>query len=194
MSRRPLNIFLLILFVATAATIVLIQRDYGKRNSEWLPGMFTSDAYLPQSPNINFSNGTTAQQPVAGTVVRSFEPFPYRATAEDAIRTGRELKNPVEPAAANISRGMQIFNTMCSPCHGAGGNGDGIITVHGFPPPPSLFAPNAMNLKDGQIFHIITYGQKNMPALAAQVLRKDRWKAALYIRSMQAAKKQLAAK
>jgi mono/diheme cytochrome c family protein len=51
-----------------------------------------------------------------------------------------------------------------------------------------------MNLKDGQIFHIITYGQKNMPALAAQVLREDRWKAALYIRSMQAAKKQRAAK
>ena len=194
MSKRLLNIILLTLFTVTTGTIVLIQRDYGKRNSEWLPGMFTSDAYSPQSSNRNFSDGRTAQRPVTGTVVRSFEPFPYGATAEEAIRAGRELSNPVAPTSENVSRGMQIFGTMCSPCHGAGGNGDGLITLHGFPPPPSLFAQNAMTLKDGQIFHIITYGQKNMPSLAPQVLREDRWKAVLYIRSLQAAKKQLAKK
>jgi hypothetical protein len=35
------------------------------------------------------------------------------------------------------------------------------------------------------MFHIVTYGQGNMPALAAQVRRDDRWKVILAVRDMQ---------
>jgi len=40
-------------------------------------------------------------------------------------------------------------------------------------------------MKGGQIYHIITYGQRNMPSFASQVVRADRWRVAAYIRSLQ---------
>jgi mono/diheme cytochrome c family protein len=42
-----------------------------------------------------------------------------------------------------------------------------------------------MKMKDGQIFHVIAFGQKNMPSFAAQVVRADRWRVIKYIRSLQ---------
>jgi hypothetical protein len=42
-----------------------------------------------------------------------------------------------------------------------------------------------MTMKDGQIFHALTYGGINMPSYAAQISREDRWKVILNIREMQ---------
>ena len=44
-----------------------------------------------------------------------------------------------------------------------------------------------MKMKDGQLFHVLTYGQNNMPSYASQLSREDRWNAILYVRTMQAA-------
>jgi hypothetical protein len=63
--------------------------------------------------------------------------------------------------------------------------GDGTIAKRGFPPPPSLLADKAKNIKDGQMFHIMTYGQANMPSLVSQVLPLDRWRVIKYVRSVQ---------
>jgi len=40
-------------------------------------------------------------------------------------------------------------------------------------------------MTDGQMFHVLTFGQKNMPAYASQVSAEDRWKAILHVRTMQ---------
>lgn len=40
-------------------------------------------------------------------------------------------------------------------------------------------------MKDGQMFHVVTYGFGNMPSYAVQVSREDRWKAILHIRDLQ---------
>jgi mono/diheme cytochrome c family protein len=42
-------------------------------------------------------------------------------------------------------------------------------------------------MKDGQLFHVLTYGQNNMPFYASQLSREDRWNVILYVRTMQAA-------
>jgi mono/diheme cytochrome c family protein len=47
--------------------------------------------------------------------------------------------------------------------------------------------PRAVQMKDGQMFHILTYGQNNMPSYASQVSPEDRWSVITYVRSMQAA-------
>ncbi len=59
--------------------------------------------------------------------------------------------------------------------------------MRGFPPPPSLLAPNAMNLTDEKMFEIVSSGFKNMPAYAAQIEPEDRRQVIAYIRSMQRA-------
>ena len=52
-------------------------------------------------------------------------------------------------------------------------------------PPASLVAGRALTLKDGQMFHILTYGQNNMASYASQIAREDRWRVILYVRSLQ---------
>ncbi len=187
MSIKSTNIVLFVVLVGLLATIYLVRRDYPTRNAEWLPGMVTYVAYNAQSANPNFTDGKTLQRPVEGTVVRGFEPLPYKATPEDAIRAGNELTSPLnsKDSTADLERGAVVYANICKPCHGAGGAGDGVIPQHGYPPPPSLLAENARKIKDGQIFHIITYGQRNMPSFATQVVRQDRWKVVKYIRSLQ---------
>jgi mono/diheme cytochrome c family protein len=59
------------------------------------------------------------------------------------------------------------------------------VPQRGVPLPASLTAENAVQMKDGQLFHVITYGQKNMPAHAGQIARADRWKVILYVRELQ---------
>jgi mono/diheme cytochrome c family protein len=70
-------------------------------------------------------------------------------------------------------------------CHGPQGKGDGPVPKRGVPLPASLLAENAMEMKDGQMFHVLTYGWRNMSAVAAQLSREDRWKVILYVRSLQ---------
>jgi len=126
------------------------------------------------------------QLPPWGTIPRGQMPLHYTASPEDAVRAGEELVNPYSHSdAAARARGEQIFTTFCVPCHGAGGAGDGMVVQRGFPPPPSLLAEHAKGLRDGQMFHILTYGQRSMSSYAAQVEREDRWKAIVYVRSLQ---------
>lgn len=186
MGRSALNTILLVLLVLVVVLTWTLRRDFTRRNLEFLPGMVGSVPFNAQSANPNFPDGKTLRKPVAGTIARGFMPFPYNATPEDAIRAGMELQNPVSDTLHEaVQRGSFVYATFCQPCHGTGGLGDGPVVRRGFPPPPSFFAEKALKMKDGQMFHILTYGQANMPPLAAQISREDRWKVILKVREMQ---------
>jgi len=193
MSIKAVNIVLLFLLILMMGIIFIVRRDYSTRNVELLPGMVSSVAYRPQSANVNFSDGKTLQRPVDGMVVQGFERLFYTATPEDALRAGQELSSPLDlkDSTADLARGAIVFGNICKPCHGATGAGDGVVPQRGYPPPPSFFAESAMKMKDGQIFHIVTYGQLNMPPLAMQVARLDRWRVMKYIRTLQDKSKQV---
>jgi hypothetical protein len=53
------------------------------------------------------------------------------------------------------------------------------------PPPPSFLAEKTLKMKDGQMFHVVTYGQGNMAAYAGQVPPEDRWAVILHLRQLQ---------
>ena len=113
-------------------------------------------------------------------------PLHYGTSAAEADRAGLELVNPFKAGdAAAEARGAEVYQAFCKVCHGASGSGDGVVPRRGYPPPPSFLAGAPALLRDGRIFHAITYGKGNMPSYAAQVAREDRWKAVLYVRSLQ---------
>jgi mono/diheme cytochrome c family protein len=191
--RSGINIVLLVALIAVVSLTWMLRRDFTERNDEILPGMVESVPYDAFSPNPNFPDGKTLQKPVAGTISRSFTPLPYRATPEDALRAGKELQRPfANEADPEPERGRMMYATYCQPCHGIGGAGDGPVVQRGFPPPSSLLAEKAVKMEDGTMFHIITYGQANMPSLASQMQPLDRWRAIQFVRSLQAAQKQTA--
>lgn len=181
-----LNWVLLILFVAVFALDWVLERDPTRRNFEVLPGMVTPVAYESFSANPVLDAGMTLQTPPEGTIPRGDLPLPYEATPEDAKRAGRELENPFSADDSQaVARGEFVFNTYCLLCHGAKGEGDGPVASRGFPTPASLLAANARDMADGTIFHIVTYGQGNMPGHASQLEPEDRWKVALWVRRLQ---------
>lgn len=180
----------LLLAVALLGCILLIyqgRRDLSQPNVEYMPDMAYSVAYESFSPNPIFADGMTLQRPPEGTVARGQLPLRYGASKEEAERAGRELQSPIDITDADMQRlGAGQYRSFCQPCHGAGGKGDGPVSLRGFPPPPSLLVAQARDIADGRMFHIITYGQGNMPGHASQISRADRWSIIAYVRSLQA--------
>lgn len=151
------------------------------------PDMAFSIPYDSYQPNPVTPNGATLMLPPEGTVPVGGYRFAYGNTREEADRAGAELSNPLEASPKHLARGKQVFDIYCAVCHGSGGAGDGPI-IGRFPNPPSLLAERAVGLLDGALFHIITRGQGIMAPYAVQVRPADRWRAVLYIRSLQGAK------
>ncbi len=85
----------------------------------------------------------------------------------------------------SLSRGREIYRVFCISCHGPTGAGDGPVAKRGFPPPPPLTTGRSAQMKDGQLFHILTYGQGSMPPMAAQLTRDRRWDVINFVRAMQ---------
>jgi len=195
MTRRlVLNSTLFLLLLSLLGFNWWASPDQSKPNFEFLPQMAHGARYNAFAANPNFADGQTLQAPVPGTIARGELPLHYASTAGDAARAGEELLSPVSTGNVRArARGEQVFRNFCTPCHGGDAAGMGPVTKRGVPPPPSLFAPHAAQMKDGQFFHILTYGQNNMAAYAGQVSREDRWNVIAYVRSLQAGKQPPAA-
>jgi mono/diheme cytochrome c family protein len=179
----------LALVVTTALWFLVPERDVSQPNYDFLPEaqMAYPVAYASFAPNPNFPDGLTLRSPPPGTIARGQGPrFYYQPTSEDALRAGQELRNPFSgDDAPALKRGSEVFENVCQVCHGPIGEGNGPVTQRGFPLSASLLADRAVRMKDGQMFHVITYGQGKMPALATQLSPDDRWRAILHVRMLQ---------
>ncbi len=181
-----LNILLAAALVSCVAYGLLARSDPALPNMEVIPEMVRTAAYKAYSANSNFADGKTLQEPPPDTIPRGFRSVGLSASEDGAIRAGEELTNPYNSEdLAAVTRGAFVFRTWCLPCHGAAGRGDGPVAMRGFPAPPPFSSEKSLALKDGRMFHILTFGQKDMPAYAAQVSEDDRWKAVLYVRTLQ---------
>jgi mono/diheme cytochrome c family protein len=195
MSRVIVNSILLAVLLGTFVVAAAMRRDPSSPNFSFMREMVDSVPFDSYAPNPALPNGRTLQPPIPGTIARGDMPLHFTATPEDALRAGEELRNPFgdslfwgEPdaeALARVDAGAEAYRIYCLPCHGATGTGDGPVVMRGFPPPPPP-SPERI-LSDGQMFHIITFGQGNMPSYASQVSPEDRWRIILYMRSMQQA-------
>jgi mono/diheme cytochrome c family protein len=183
-----------IIVVALALTLVslivvqwLIQPDPSRRNYEFFPNMVESVARDAQNPPLVLDDGTIVDRRIPpGSVARGYLPLPFPATPEGALLAGQTLTNPIAADDLEaVARGALVFNTFCAVCHGPAGLGDGPVTKRGVPPPPSFLLDNAVNMADGQMYHVITLGQKNMSSYASQVTRDDRWKVIRFVRTLQ---------
>ncbi|MFB3916176.1 MAG: cytochrome c [Terriglobales bacterium] len=187
MGRALFNVLLLVALVALVIGNWVLRANTAQTNLEVLPDMAHSARYNAYAANPNFTGGATLQTPVAGTIPRGDMPLHYTATPQDALRAGDELTNPfAHDNQRALQRGAFVFANYCAVCHGGEGAGNGPVAQRGYPPPPSLTAERALKMKDGQMFHILTYGQNNMPSYASQLSRDDRWNVIVHVRALQA--------
>ncbi len=186
-----INLLLGFALVSLFALLVLMRVDHSQPNYQVNLGddMTYSPAYGSFEPNTNFANGRTMQESVPGTIARGTQLFHFEATPQDAIRAGEELSNAfdlsTEEGIASADRGAVAFQIFCVACHGGDGIGNGPVAQRGFPPPPSLLIGKSKNMKDGQLFHLLTYGQNSMPQFAAQLSPNSRWDVINHLRRLQ---------
>jgi mono/diheme cytochrome c family protein len=153
--------------------------------------MYEHIAYDPDQKNPNFKDGKTAQLPPKGTTPVGFVRFDYPNNIDGYTKASAEVKNMMAVTEKNLAEGKALFTSFCSPCHGYEGQGDGEVTKHGFPPPPSYSKGmssrgGAMkDLTDGKIYHTITYGVNSMGSYASQLNPDERWKVVMYVHHLQ---------
>lgn len=178
------NIALGIVLAILVAANLMVDPDAGVPNRDYLPQMVYSQAAESYAASDVLPRRRVMQPPPAGTVARG-APLPvHDPTPAGAIRAGEELIAP-EMSDEDLRRGAEVYATFCTPCHGGAGLGDGAIVKRGYPAPPSLLAPHAMEMPDGRMFHVVTFGQVNMPGYAGQVDEADRWCVVAHVRGMQ---------
>jgi mono/diheme cytochrome c family protein len=92
---------------------------------------------------------------------------------------------PFPLTRAVLERGQQRYTIFCAVCHGAKGNGDGIVVQRGFTAPPSYHTPRLRSVPAGYLFDVATRGYGSMPSYADQIPPRDRWAIVAYIRALQ---------
>ncbi len=166
-----------------------------------LPLYYTASKEDAVRAGLELKNPFALDAPIQ--IEQETTPAPTDATSKDAAKKKKKLtkeelaeamKSKKLVAAqlrlnSSIERGTEIYNTFCITCHGPSGLGDGPVTKRGFPPPPPLPTGKSTEMKDGQLFHILTYGQGSMAPMVSQLTRNRRWDVINYVRTMQKGKK-----
>ena len=163
---------------------------------------YAADAGRHEGPNPDFLKADARYfTGVANPDQKDKDGVPAKPVWKDGKLAGEGYYvNHVPPEAVTaaggweplLKRGQQQFGVHCAVCHGASGRGGGgevaygIVGAKGLSVAPSnLTGPDVQAQPDGQLFHSITNGVRNMPAYAHQVKVQDRWAIVAYVRVLQ---------
>jgi mono/diheme cytochrome c family protein len=168
------------------ATILLFTScDFSRddKGYDYFPGMFYSAAYQTYADHPDLPDGKTMLEPPEGSIPRGFTPYPYEASFEGRELAGREHENPFVTNEELLDEGKNLYGIFCTSCHGAGGQGDGLLITSGKYPirPSSLVEADIKGIPSGEVFHVITQGWGVMGAHASLIRPEDRWKIVMYI-------------
>lgn len=175
------------------------------------PNMDTQDRGKAYRASEFFADGRSMRTPPAGTVSRGFEKAGDHFWRGQDEQGGWVQKLPacngtktdadgcVEVNVGLLQRGQEQYGVFCAPCHDQAGYGKGPVALReaGLPPVPSYHDTTRPPIALGQLFHIISYGERNppkgnapaeamtMPGYATQIPAADRWAIAGYVRALQ---------
>jgi len=152
-----------------------------------VPDMDNQPKYKAQARGDFFADGAAMRSPIPGTVPQGklyqITPFyddksnEYQITAEERIPVSLPL----------LKRGQERYNIYCTPCHSPVGDGQGIVVMRGYTPPPTFHSDRMRGLTDEYISNVIANGIRNMPSYGHQIAEQDRWAIVAYVRALQRA-------
>lgn len=206
--------FFLIYSLLLLLVLLFLPNRYGKfAQTEWriFPDMDEQDKLLGQRESHFFSDNRGARIPDKNLVPMGFQPLTeknrntlpefgftngtgYVFTGKQGEEYGSGLPKELDVESLNDARqllahGEERYKINCSACHGLSADGEGPVKARGFTAIPPLNSGNALDLKDGNIFQIITDGRGLMGSFKHNTSIKDRWAIVAYLRALQEAKK-----
>ena len=127
----------------------------------------------------------TMREPVPGTVKRREGGYlPYTLPQDSLVYAAENLVNPVPNTEAMVAEGKALYERFCRHCHGAEGQGDGLVGKI-FKGVPIYNSRALQNVTEGHIFHVISKGKGRMGAHESQISQEERWKIVHYVQVLQ---------
>lgn len=188
----------LILSMSAAVAGLLVMQscisDPQSPGLEYMPDMYRSQAYEAYDTSRIHLGTSSSLLPVAGTIPRFddetlpyYEPYPFPHTNEGYEAAGASLTNPYPASPEIMKLGEHIFKNFCIHCHGAKGDGNGILVERDkFVGVPSYYSVALKDLSVGKMYHTIYYGKNNMGPHAQLINYKERWAVIHYVEKLRA--------
>lgn len=184
--------------VVALVPIVLIAKARTTHSSvprvELIPDMDNQRKFKAQSANPLFADRRAMRPVIAGTVARGElheDELFYRGLVGDEWTE----TFPVPVTERLMARGKERYDIYCIVCHGASGEGDGVVSKRALDlqmgtwvPPSSLHTDLVRDRAAGHIFNTITNGIRNMSGYGSQIATEDRWAIVAYVRALQRAR------
>ncbi len=161
---------------------------------EYAPDMYRGPALEAYGVSTVFGDSMASRKPVAGTIPRNhaetlpfYEPYAYPNTNEGYEAAGLGLKNPLVASAEDLAKGEKIYTNFCIHCHGAKGDGNGILVERDkFAGVPSYYGAALKDLPEGKMYHTIYYGKNMMGSHASQINYNERWQVIRWVQKLRA--------
>jgi hypothetical protein len=147
--------------------------------------MYDQPRYDAYSESTFFKDGTSFRPLVQGTIARGqLRADSHRYRGKDS--EGKDVKEfPYPVTEAVMERGRERFMIFCYPCHGATGDGQGMIVRRGMTPPPSFHIDRLKQAPEGHFFDVISNGYGKMYRYDYRIPVDDRWAIIAYVRALQ---------
>lgn len=177
MNRNKNFVFLVFISLITISCF-----DSSKPNYQFFPNMYESVGYGTYDESEAFNNGIEAQLPVEGTIPRGWMPYEFEDTNEGCDLAKNTLFSPLEKNEENLAKGKELYGVYCAVCHGAKGDGQGILMKR----EKFLGIPSYADrdITEGSTYHVLMYGKNLMGSHASQVDSKERWQISQYVLSL----------
>ncbi len=193
MNKKVIRIIsLMAVFGCTTIAFTSCEKhDPNSPGVEFMPDMYRSPSFESNLTTVvkradgTFDTIAANRTPAAGTIARGFMPYAYANTPEGYEQAKTNAHNPLEGSDANLKEGEELYGKFCVHCHGATGQGDGAVGLKLPGPPPPYTGAAYVNMTEGEIFQIITYGKGLMGPHASQLNQDERWKLVLFVQKLQ---------
>jgi mono/diheme cytochrome c family protein len=151
--------------------------------------------FKAQQRNPLFADRRGMRPAVEGAVARgrlNEDLVLHRGITDGADPASWVAEIPISVTLPVLQRGRECYGIYCSPCHGLGGYGDGMIAKRAealqegtWTPPSSFHTELVRSRAAGHLYNTITHGIRNMPAYGSQIDVEDRWAIVAYLRALQ---------
>lgn len=147
--------------------------------------MHDQPKYKPYAVSSFWPDQRSARPAVDGTVARGRLKTDARLWKGKAVDGTFINELPMPLTKAVLERGQARYNIYCTPCHGRGGDGEGMVVQRGFKHPPTYHSDKLRQQPLGYIYDVITNGFGSMVSYSSRIPMEDRWAIAAYVRVLQ---------
>ena len=150
--------------------------------------MYQQPKIKSQSENLMFADSKGSRLPVSGTIEfgKPRKDTVFFTGYEENGRLAKEM--PIQITEAVMKRGKERFDIFCQHCHGAAGDGKGMIAQRGFElarPVGNYHTDRLREMPAGHFFDVISNGYGTMYGHGSRISPEDRWAIVAYIRALQ---------